>query len=298
MSTISDKTAEEYRRISEAWMTKQLDACGLERKAETITKMLRAWSDGKRPTTFRKMRRALMHHQAAYPNTVRAIASTERIGHGEANTMKKRRCKRVTEAEHKRLLDDAARRKDVIMDAALRIAYLTGIRPAEMPHVQVIGIQEQTGRIVLLVPGAKKSKSQGRGMDKQIAVDDPDIVYAVDAIHGLDDSGLTALKQRLSQRSHTLWPRRKTPPTLYSYRHTLGSDLKRRVADRRQAAAIMGHASQKSLSVYGHKNSSGGLKREIPSISTNTLKKVQIKSPKPIPQKRVPTHKPERSLEP
>lgn len=283
---ITEKTSAEYMRIAENWLIKHVDGLGVQRTSKAISIALGKWSHGKRPATFRKMRRALVHHQqeTGFQNAASRIEQVRRIGHGKANTKKRKRCKHINESEHQILLDDAIARDDHIMQAALSVAYLTGIRPVEMPSVRVLEIQKDTGRIILSVSGAKKNERQGRGIDKQVAVDDPDIIRAVEIIRGIDEKELAALKRRVSRRSHTLWPRRKNPPTLYSYRHQMGTDLKANSrVDNEHASAIMGHRAQDSIHVYGHKNSRGGLNRSLPGVSKQTVEKVLKRDPKLIP---------------
>lgn len=281
--SITEKTAGEYQRIAESWLTKHVDRLGVQRTPRAIAVALEKWSDGKRPGAFRKMRRALAHHQreGGFVKAVARIEQVQRIGHGEANTTKTRRCKSVKESDHQRLLDDALEREDAVMAAALRVAHATGARPAEMPSMSWTKHPKDDSKIIVKVIGAKKNEEQNRGMDKFISLDfDTALVAAMGDLQGIDEREITNLKRRVSRRSHTIFPRRKHPPTLYSYRHQMGSDVKAGAGDRRRAAAIMGHASQESLEVYGHKNASGGLDRDLPGVAAQSVQAVDPTPPR------------------
>lgn len=284
--SITEKTASEYQRIAESWLTKHVDGLGVQRTPRAIAVALEKWSDGKRPGTFRKMRRALAHHQreGGFAKAVTRIEQVQRIGHSEANTTKTRRCKSVKESDHQRLLDDALERDDAIMAAALRIAHAIGARPAEMPSMAWAKHPKDASKMIIKAIGAKKNEEQNRGMDKFISLDfDPALAAAIDQVSGIDEREVTNLKRRVSRRSHTIFSRRKHPPTLYSYRHQMGSDVKAGAGDRRRAAAIMGHASQESLEVYGHRNAAGGLKRSIPAVAAQSIQAVDPTPPRTPP---------------
>jgi hypothetical protein len=65
----------------------------------------------------------------------------------------------------------------------------------------------------------------------------------------------------------------------------MGSALKASGISRREAGAIMGHASQNSLDPYGHKNRNSGLLRPVPEPTRNTINKVRPKPPTRAPSK-------------
>ncbi len=276
--TRSPETVAEYIRIAENWLKKHIDASGNERTPKVISDTLVAWSDDKRPGTFRKMRSALIEHQGqhGFRKSVERIQSVERKDYDKKTDVpKRRRCKTVKQSEHEVLLQDAINRDDRLMVAALHIAYKTGSRPAEMPTMQWVKHPKNSSKMIVKIIGAKKNEQQKRGMDKHISLDcDPDLARAIDTIRGADKREMTNLKKRVSRRSHAIYLRRKNPPTLYSYRHQLGSDVKAGIGDRRKAAAIMGHASQKSIQAYGHANAGGGLDRNLPAVAAQSIQAV------------------------
>lgn len=279
---MNKKTEEEYQRIAESWLRKKLDAQGIQRTPKAIADALYEWSDGKRPSTFRKMRNALAFHQSeqGFNKAADRIAKVQRVGHGEANTKKRKMCQTINEEQHHTLLQDAVDRDDKLMQAALRIAYFTGIRPVEMQRAEVEDITIE-GKTYIYVHGAKVNDDQDRGIDKVIIIEEDFIFRDVVLLSEMSDNELVALKRRVSRRSATLFPDLKKSPTLYSYRHELGRDLKADTSiDPKIKSAIMGHRSQDSISVYGHRNKKGeGLNRPTPEVTSETVSKVNSRPP-------------------
>lgn len=197
---------------------------------------------------------------------------------------KQKSCKHVKDSEHIKLLKAALLKDDVQVVSALTIAYYLGLRPAEMPSVSVM--QEDDGGLTLYISGAKKKEDGSRGMDKEIYLNIENnakyaLMSSITTLAGIDTKQVNALKRRVSRLSKKVFPSRKHPPTLYAYRHQLGSDLKGskdskglKVLTRKQAVAVMGHQSQASLSQYGHANNASMLKRDLPIASESTVEQV------------------------
>jgi integrase len=295
--TQTDETTQEYIARAERWLVKTLDEAAIPRTPAKIAAALVTWSEGKSPSTYRQMRSALVTHQShhGYTKAIDTIKTTERIGYGTA-TRKKRLCKQVTEEEHQQLIADAIAHKDRLMEAALLVAYYTGCRPVEFLSMQVLGCTLD-GEVKIQINGAKKNEGQGRGMDKVILVDDSEVILHIGVMNELDgpdsDKQMKLIRTRVSKASKRIFNIRKRRPTLYSYRHQLGSELKaEEELSRQQAAAVMGHQSQDSIAVYGHANASkggNGLKRAVPVASPETVKQVSGKPPRRMPARTPPS---------
>ena len=63
------------------------------------------------------------------------------------------------------------------------------------------------------------------------------------------------VQRRLDTLTKRLWPKRNVWPSLYSWRHQKGSDLKASHMNSAEVAAIMGHRSTESVDVYGSQRS-------------------------------------------
>jgi len=282
----SESTRAEYLKTGENFLIRELDKKGITRTAGNICKALKSYSINVRPATYRKMQCSLEYHQYSnkFYKAAQQIRDTKRHGHGEVSGKKQKTCKSVKESEHLKLLQAALLKEDEQVVSALTIAYYLGLRPAEMPRIGVL--QEDDGGLLLHIIGAKQNNAGTRSMNKEIYLNlESNAKYAlmssINTLTGIDTKQVNALKRRVSRLSKKVFPSRKHPPTLYSYRHQLGSDLKGskgsdglKVLNRKQAAAVMGHQSQASISQYGHANNASMLKRGLPVASESTVEQV------------------------
>ena len=131
---------------------------------------------------------------------------------------KPKRAKIITDQDFKTLRDTVADKNDTITWAYLTLCRQLGCRPAKVQHVS-----ELNGEFY--VPSAKQ-RADGRGLDRFLTV--------------------------------ALWPRRERLPTLYTLRHQMGAGLKSSGLPPEEVAAVMGHQSTASASVYGYKVSGRG----------------------------------------
>ena len=171
---------------------------------------------------------------------------------------KPKRTKIITDQDYKTLRDTVADKNDTITWAYLTLCRQLGCRPAEVHH-----ISELNGEFY--VPSAKQ-RADGRGLDRFLTVDDPAALFEirkavgiVSAVEPLKRKTLHRVAQsRLNRTTAALWPRRERLPTLYTMRHQMGSDLKSSGLPPEEVAAVMGHQSTASASVYGYKVSGRG----------------------------------------
>jgi integrase len=162
---------------------------------------------------------------------------------------KQSRVKTISGADEEKLLEALGRVDDAPVVAALCIAKFTGVRPAEMWSLRI-----RDGRLV--VTGAKKSHGGQRGADREILIA-PGLMEMMpaylDALREKGDEDVTSIQHRLRYACQRLWPRRKAWPSLYTWRHQMGSNLRAAGRDRAEVAYIMGHQSTKSVDQYGDK---------------------------------------------
>lgn len=160
--------------------------------------------------------------------------------------------------------------------AALILAFHLGVRPCEMRSITV------TGHIVHII-GGKKNAKRDRGADRTLEITDSGVLGIVEwSARRLRDStrSNTAIRDRLRVECRKLWRRRKSHPTLKSFRHRLGSALKASGESPAQLAYIMGHQSIGSIAVYGDRRAGQGMKVYVRPARGADLSKIRTpKSP-------------------
>lgn len=71
-----------------------------------------------------------------------------------------------------------------------------------------------------------------------------------------------------------LWPSKKKRPTLYSFRHQFGSDLKASGLEREAMSYLMGHQCTSSIDSYGDRRAGKGRQvKVVPVISLDEINK-------------------------
>jgi len=284
----SESTKSEYRRIAEGFIKRELDEKGIKRTVGNLTKALENWSASVRPATFRKIRIALNFRQLELKHykAAQQIRHTQRVSFGESNSTKQRRCKSITEDEHRKLFLAAKNKGDIQLASALVIGYYLGLRPAEMNSIQYVELSQY--ELSLSVKGAKKDVNGTRSIDKTLSLilDESEkrtLIKAINNLTGMDKKQLAAMKNRMSRMTRKCFPKRKRQSqiTFYCYRHQMASDLKKSKNSNnshsltlKQCSAVLSHRSTRSIAGYGHFHSSGGLKRSLPIPSAETVAQV------------------------
>jgi integrase len=204
-----------------------------------------------RPAYFRRLRNAIEFDQhdkgfgdaalrvAAVKNPITAPGSTAEIKPKRASV------KRITDADETQLLKHLIQNKDKDTYYAIRLIAATGARPAELKNMMIDG-----DRVTIL--GAKKSHDGQRGADRVIVLAPGQGRLIANAIAHMPNADLGKVKDRLRAAGKALWPQRKALPSMYSWRHQMGSDLKASGLSRVEVAYIMGHQSTESVDRYGN----------------------------------------------
>lgn len=192
-------------------------------------------------------------------NPVTSADSTENMRNAKPKA--KPRCRKVKEADHRKLMSYLTDQEERSLCAALTIAYLTGMRPAEMFNMQ---LKEEDHSVHITT--AKKTDNGKRGIDRTLILNQDDFKLLQNAYHDLleektrvgfdPERAMKRIQNRLYYNVRKVWPRRKIHITLYSYRHQFGSNLKASDMDPITVSAIMGHQSVNSIEVYGNARSS------------------------------------------
>ena len=222
-----------------------------------ITDELRKTATEYRPDYWRRLRRGLELHQeqAGYTRSAARIRATKNpVTSDESRRReipkKQKRIRNPKPEDEQALFNRLDERQDYQVRAAIQLAGILGVRPAEMPALR---IENNT----VLVTGVKKRGN--RGADRVLTVTDPTMLESVKvAVELLAGVKMKRVQDRLSDHCKTLWPARKHRPSLYSWRHQMGSKLKSSGLDRRSVAYIMGHQSTDSVNRYGNRSAKTG----------------------------------------
>jgi len=229
------------------------------------------------PNSFSTLKSALAHDQIARgnPDSAKAIRQLVNPVTAPGSTLpRKSKPKKVCSVSD----DDFwelilhLRSRDFHDEAVcVVLAYYLGVRPCEMRTITVIGNQAH-------VVGGKKSAPLQRGADRALVIEQPAVLKAVaEAAQWMSKCVRTdtAIRDRLRKECRTLWPRRKRHPTLKSFRHQMGSNLKASGETGEVVAYIMGHQTTESVGVYGDRRCGDGLLIFVRTVAGANLTKVR-----------------------
>lgn len=255
-----------------------LNHCGSENpNSSQICAALLACASEYRPNSFGTLKSSLAHDQKARGNhqAVKAIKQLANPVTAQGSTLlkkpKTKQIRSVSEGNYIALVEHLSAHG--FMDEVLSVvlANYLGVRPCEMRTITV------TGNCIHII-GGKKTDTKDRGADRTLIIEDPVVLQAVtDAARWMRfcPRSNAAIRDRLRKECRALWPRRKQHPTLKSFRHQLGSNLKASGESDEAIAYMMGHQSIESISVYGDRRSGAGYKLYIRPAGTADLSKVR-----------------------
>lgn len=251
---MTPSTEESYRKLSAHFYATRLgDDLPTPKR---IADALRAAAGDYRPAYWRKLRNALAFDQRekGFHEAAKRVDATKNPVTKEGSVVevkpKQPRAKRIAEADEKRLMEHFSSLDDSTTTAALFVTKYTGARPAELKSIEVRG-----GRV--FIAGAKKSHDGLRGADRELVLPQKVVGMIEQALpHLKGDIGPT--QDRIRTAAKKLWPQRKAVPSLYSWRHQLGAELKASGLDRVQVAYLMGHQATESVDRYGNSRTARG----------------------------------------
>lgn len=265
--------------------------CGSENPdTAQICSALLACASDYRPNSFGTLKSALAHDQKARGNhqAAKAIKQLTNPVTVQGSTLPKKpktkQIRSVSEDDYIALVEHLSAHG--FMDEVLSVvlANYLGVRPCEMRTITV------TGNCAHVI-GGKKTDTKDRGADRTLIIEDPVVLRAVtDAARWMRfcPRSNAAIRDRLRKECRALWPRRKQHPTLKSFRHQLGSNLKASGESDEAIAYMMGHQSVESISVYGNRRSGAGQKLYIRPAEGADLSRVrQPKQPAVFGRERV-----------
>jgi integrase len=252
---MQQKTQAEYRSLAAHFYATRLR--GQPHSPKRIADALAACSSEYRPAYFRRLRSAIAYDQQAkgHGEAADRIRSVQNLAQKRGLKLppKQKRVTSVAEKDEEKLLNYLGPSQDAETTAAVLMAKYLGVRPSEMMGIRIEGEK-------VVIQGAKKSHEGSRGADRVVEVAPLVLGILTQCVEALRSShrGMTGVQDRLRRICKHLWPQRKALPTLYSYRHQIGSDLRAQGIDRVTIAYLMGHQATKSVEQYGDKRSGRG----------------------------------------
>lgn len=254
-------TEDSYRKLAAHFYKTRLK--GEQPTPKRIADSLKAAAAEYRPAYWRKLRNALAFDQRerGFAEAAKRLDATKnpltKDGGSERIKPKQARSRRVDQDDENRLMQHFSKLDDPQTTAALYVTKHTGARPAELKNIEVRGD-------LVFIHGAKKSHGGARGADRQLVLS-PQVVEMIGkALPYLKDD-IGPIQDRIRAAGKKLWPQRKSVPSLYSWRHQLGSELKASGIDRREVAYLMGHQATESVDRYGNSRTATGWKN-LPKV--------------------------------
>lgn len=282
---MTPKTEVEYRRLAAYFYKTRLAGQPLTPKA--MADALKGCAGEYRPAYWRRLRNAIAFdmQMRGYSKAAARINATQNplTASGDFSQVKPRqsRVRRVSEVDEHALLTHLKERGDLAACAAIIAVKLTGCRPAELGRVQV---DTATGNV--WIEGAKKSHGGTRGADRLLQLPQREAGTLAQAIKLIGPVG--PIQDRIRAAGKRLWPRRKAVPTLYSWRHQMGSDLKASGMERVEIAYVMGHQATASVDQYGDRRMGrgGGLPMAADNADLSQIRVTHMVATTPAPAPR------------
>lgn len=229
------------------------------------------------PSSFRTLKNALLHdqkalgHLAASRDIQALINPMTAPDTQHTKRQKPKRIKAVPKADFLNLKDHLKAQGRTDEFAATVLARYLGARPCEMRSITV---QENVVHII----GGKQTVTGERGADRDLVIEHPDLLRLIEWASlrmARCQRSDAAIRDRLRLECRKLWPRRKHHPTLYSFRHQLGADLKASNESPETLAYIMGHQAVESIAVYGDRRTGRAQRTHVKPASNADLSKIR-----------------------
>lgn len=247
-------TQHSYRQLSAHFYSTRIDGPPTPKRiAEALVKAAQDY----RPAYWRRLRSALAFDQAekGYQTAAERLRATKNPvtlpGSGIEAKAKQRRIQSVPAKDEAALLEHLRANGDRPSYGAVMLAKITGARPAEMSSIKVDGCR-------VVIQGAKKTADGMRGADRVLIVSEKEAQMIAACVDHVANANMGAIQDRIGAAGKRLWPQRSAVPSLYSWRHQLGSELKAAGLARKEVAYLMGHQATASVDRYGNRRTARG----------------------------------------
>ena len=282
---MQEKTKQAYLKLAHNFYEQRLN--GQQPTANRVIAALRNCAAEYRPAYWRKLRNALAYAQdkAGYKQNSKLVNATSNPVTSDDSDVKPKsrlkRAKKVSEADHAKLLSVIDKNEDISARAAIMLCKHLGCRPAELENIHV---KED----VIYIESAKKSDDMKRGLDRKVSIDPSlskllnhsSLVIKKEIMKG---RSIKQIQDRVFLYAKEAFPRRSARISLYSYRHQLGSNLKSdKSISSKQVAYIMGHQATASIEQYGHVKSGTGNAGIEPAVEIAEIEQLVRDTIKPM----------------
>ncbi len=275
---MTPKTQSDYEKLAANFYATRL--AGQQPTPKRLADALKAAATSYRPGYWRRLRNALAYDQErqGFKAAADRLRSTKNPVTAPGSQLKpkakQKRVRAVVPADESAMLEHFRTTGDREAYGAVMLAKLTGARPAEMPTIRVDGDR-------VFITGAKKSHGGTRGADRVMVVGSKQAEMVAACVKHLERAGMGPVQDRISAAGHRLWPQRKAVPSLYTWRHQLGSNLKASRLDRKEIAYLMGHQSTASVDRYGNRRTgkNGKVPRAEPEQTFENIREKHAEPP-------------------
>lgn len=218
--------------------------------------------------TFRLYKNALINYINYFGtddmiDIIKNIQRKKNLNPNKKKTSQKKK-KSISQTDFINILQELKYRRSVYSDVLanwLYVGIITGLRPIEWHSSKIV--RNENG-IFLIVENAKYSYNRSNGKIRTINLTDleyNDVVRIEQQVNLLSDIEEEEFKKIYEQTSFLLYKitkkifkGKKTHPTLYSARHQFSANAKGTNLSKKEVAALMGHAVDKTATVhYGKK---------------------------------------------
>lgn len=268
-------TKVEYLRLAQHFYATRIEG---QPTAKKVIDALKNCAHEYRPSYWRRLRNALCFsakENKAY-KAADKIAKTKNPITSD-NTQRKEikpkqnRVKKVSDKDNTQLQNYLFENREIAVFCAITLVSHLGCRPAELKQLEFLPDNQ------VHITSAKKRDD--RGLDRIITVEHDSLYRSLKESHSMlfncpFQDPVRYVQKRLATITQKLWPQRKARPSLYSWRHQVGSNLKASDLAPSEIAAIMGHRSTNSVDAYGSRLSSTGKGLSI-SADEQTVSKVK-----------------------
>lgn len=253
---MKEKTKQDYRKLAAHFYKTRINGGVTPKK---IIDALKICAPDYRPDYWRRLRDALklVANESGFHKAADKIAATKNPVTSDPSRRdeikpKQRRVRSVSESDESKLMDFLFEHEQMEVAAAVILVSHLGCRPAELMSIMFINEHD------IAIPSAKVRDD--RGVDRIVHIAEKSRVRSlklcVEFLHNSTKKDPVRHAQRkLGEITKQLWPKRKARPSLYSWRHQMGSDLKASGKTLAQIATLMGHRSTDSVQVYGNRRS-------------------------------------------
>lgn len=179
-----------------------------------------------------------------------------------------KKVKKINHKDFQKILAAAKTDDELHIASAIYLAYRLGLRPSGMQNIEALANRHYK------ITTSKKDDVGQRGVDRIVKANDDATAKAINkAISNLDLVKMKNVQDNMATLVRKVFPRRNRRPTLYTFRHQYGSNIKAGGFSKEATAYLLGHQSTRTQENYGHIQSGRrGETLTSPGISSDEIK--------------------------